>query len=225
MQRVRVQQHRLLADDLFEQDGLEREPEAPLLDQLDVEEVVDQVTQPLSLAVNRLDVRLPGLRVALVRGEQFPEAEDSREGRTELVRDSGDEIGFQLLRFALGGDVAQGEDPAEHRAAVIVDRPAVALDPGAGVRELVEVDSLALGVRLEPVHRLQVGIGIHRALSELGRRVPDRFALGKSYDQFRHLLQRCVGDHRPAVEVDHPDRVRRRVEHRALDVRESVYVA
>ena len=67
-------------EQLAELERLEREREAPGLDLLHVEEVVDEGGQPLRLAVDRLQVAAAGVVVEVVVHEQLGEAEHAGEG-------------------------------------------------------------------------------------------------------------------------------------------------
>ena len=63
---LRGEQRDLVLEQRTELERLEREREAPGLDPLQVEEVVDERRQTLGLAVNRLDVALPRVLVEIL---------------------------------------------------------------------------------------------------------------------------------------------------------------
>ena len=136
----------LLFERLRQVERLEREREAPFLDPLEVEEVVDQARQPSRLAVDRLEVAAARLRVELPMDEQLGEAEDACERRAQLMRDSREKLGLHALGLPLGGDLPQRRDPSEQLAPCVAGRRREDLEAATRLRELELVDALVLGI-------------------------------------------------------------------------------
>ena len=122
VRRLRREELDLVLEQLAELERLEREREAPGLDLLQVEEVVDERRQPLRLAVDRLQVALARVLVEVLVHEQLGEAEHARERRAQLVRDGRDELGLEPRGLALGGDLAHDDDAADQLAGRVAHR-------------------------------------------------------------------------------------------------------
>src|SRR5712691_5154598 len=112
----------LAGEDFRQVERLERQREVPLLDALQVEEVVDQRGQTATLAVDDLEVPLPRLLVDVVTKEQLRESQHPRQRRTQLVRHRRDELGLEPLRLAFGGRFVDDEDAAEPLAVNVEHR-------------------------------------------------------------------------------------------------------
>ena len=157
-----------------ELERLEREREAPGLDLLHVEEVVDERRQALRLAVDRLQVAPARVLVEVVVHQQLREAEHARERCAQLVRDGGDELGLEPRGLALGGDLADHDDAADQLAGGVVHGARVALEGAADIGELEVVLRRAVGIGRDRLHRGEVGrrvgeaVGDRRALLQRG---------------------------------------------------------
>ena len=200
---------------------LEREREAPGLDLLHVEEVVDQRRQPLRLAVDRLQVAPARVVVEVVVHQQLREAEHARERRAQLVRDGGDELGLEPRGVALGGDLADHDDAADQLAGGVVHGARVALEGPADIGELEVVPRRAVGIGGDRLHGGEVGRRVGEAVGD-GRALLQRGVLGDSEDLRREVLDHGVREQRAALEVDQADAVDACVEQRAVDVDEPL---
>ena len=211
----------LVLEQLAELERLEREREAPGLDLLHVEEVVDQGRQALRLAVDRLQVAASGVVVEVVMHEQLGEAEHARERRAQLVRDGGDELGLEPRGIALGRDLAHDDDAADQLAGRVVHGARVALERAPDVGELEVVAGRAFGIGGDRLHGGEVRGGVGQAVGDR-RSLLQRRVLGNAEDLSRQVLDHRVREQRAALEVDQADAVDARIEQGAVDVDEAL---
>ena len=164
----------------------------------DREQPVDDPGQPARL---RRDVAQERLALLLaeqhvVAEQRLAEAVDRRQRRAQLPRDVGDELPLHVLDNALGGDVAEGEDSAGHRAG------GVAHD-GLGERKpdlfapAADRDEALSGRRV--ARRLEVALQyLRRCKAErfLGRHAGDLLGGGVPEDDLALAIDRddAVGD-------------------------------
>ena len=92
-------QHHMRLEQIVQVGLLELQLDRPLLDPLDVEQVVQQLGEPTGLRADHLEVPPHLLGWQLAVEHQRREAEHARERRPELVRDVADELALRL--FAL----------------------------------------------------------------------------------------------------------------------------
>jgi hypothetical protein len=112
-------QHHLRLEQIVQVGLLELELDRPLLDPLDVEQVVQQFGEPAGLRSDHFEVPPHLLRRQLAVEHQRREAEHARERRPELVRDVADELALRL--FAL--EQAYGFALRDRRASARVTPP------------------------------------------------------------------------------------------------------